>query len=70
MSSSLPTFGKGLFAYLGTKLNFSTPYHPQSDDQKEMVNQVLEDMLHMYMMENPMKWEDYLHSVWFSYNDG
>ena len=59
-----------MFAYLGTKLNFSTAYHPQTDGQTERVNQVLEDMLRMYVMEKPTKWEDYLHLVEFAYNNG
>ena len=29
---------KGLFAYLGTKLNFSIAYHPQIDGQIKRVN--------------------------------
>ena len=53
-------FWKGLFADLGTKLNFSTAYHPHTDGQTERVNQVLEDMLRMYVMDKPTKWEDYL----------
>ena len=63
-------FWKGMFAYLGTKLNFSTDYHPQTDGQTERVNQVLKDMLCMYVMDNPYKWEDYLHLVEFAYNNG
>ena len=63
-------FWKGLFADLGTKLNFSTAYHPQTDGHTERVNQVLEDMLRMYVMDKPTKWEDYLHLVDFAYNNG
>ena len=64
-------FWKGLFADLGTKLNFSIAYHPQTDGQTERVNQVLEDMLRMYVMDKPTKWgEDYLHLVEFAYNNG
>ena len=31
---------------------------------------MLEDMLCMYMMDKPTKWEDYLHLVEFAYNNG
>jgi hypothetical protein len=31
---------------------------------------VIEDMLKMYVMDKPSKWEDYLHLVEFSYNNG
>ena len=61
---------EGSFAYLGTKLNFSTTYHPQTNGQTERVNQVLEYMLHIYVMDKPSKWEDYLHLVEFAYNNG
>ena len=63
-------FWKGLFVDLGTKLNFNTAYHPQTNGQTKRVNQVLEDMLHMYVMVKPAKWEDYLHMVQFYYNNG
>ena len=63
-------FLEGVVADLGTKLNFSTASHPQTNGKIERVNQVLEDMLHMYVMEKPTKWEDYLHLVEFAYNNG
>ena len=63
-------FWKGLFVDLGTKLNFSTAYHPYIDGQIERVNQVLEDMLRMYVIDKPTKCEDYLHLVKFSYKNG
>ena len=48
-------FWKGLFAYLGTKLNLNTAYHPQTNGQTKRVNQMLENMLHMYVMDKPSK---------------
>ena len=43
-------FWTSMFKGMDTKLNFSTTYHPQMDGQTEWVNQVLEDMLRMYVM--------------------
>ena len=63
-------FWKSLFAGLETKINFNTSYHPKTDGQTERTNQVIEDMLRMYVMERPAKWEDYLHLLEFSYNNG
>jgi hypothetical protein len=63
-------FWKGLFRGFGPNLNFSTTYHPKSDGQKERVNHVIENMLRMYVMDKPSKWEDYLHLVEFAYNNG
>lgn len=62
-------FWKTLFKGLDTKLNFSTAFHPQIDGQTERVNQILEDMLRMYVMNQPKKWEEYLHLVEFAYNN-
>lgn len=36
----------------------------------ERVNQVLQDMLQMYVMDKMTKWEDYLHLIEFAYNNG
>ena len=63
-------FWKGLFKGFRTNLNFSTAYHPESDGQTERVNRVIEDILRMYVMDKPSRWEDYLHLVEFTYNNG
>jgi hypothetical protein len=59
-----------LFKGFGTSLNFSTTYHPQLDGQIARVNRVIEDMMIMYVVDKPSKWEDYLHLVEFAYNNG
>jgi hypothetical protein len=63
-------FWKRLFNGFGTNLNFSRAYHPELDGQTERVNQVIEDMLRMYVMDKQSKWEYYPHLVDFSYNNG
>eukprot|EP00253_Pinus_taeda_P005724 PITA_05724 len=63
-------FWRALFAELGTQLNFSTAYHPQTDGKTKRVNQIVEDMLRACVMQKPAQWEDYLHLVEFAYNNG
>jgi hypothetical protein len=63
-------FWKGLFKGFGTNLNLSTVYHLESDGKTKRTNKIIEDMLRMYVMDQPSKWEDYIHLVEFSYNNG
>jgi transposase InsO family protein len=63
-------FWKGLFKGFGMNLNPSTSYHPESNGKIERTSRIIEDMLRMYVMDQPSKWEDYIHSVEFSYNNG
>jgi hypothetical protein len=62
-------FWTSLQSALGTHLNLSTAYHPETDGQTERVNQVMEDMLRMYVMDNQTHWEKYLPLVEFAYNN-
>jgi hypothetical protein len=63
-------FREQLYACLGTHLVHSSAYHPQTDGQTERVNQILEDMLRAYMMENQGSWDKNLPWAEFSYNNG
>jgi hypothetical protein len=42
---------------LGMQLNFNTTYHPETDGQTKITNQILEDMFRMYVMDQQKKWE-------------
>ncbi|MCO5593976.1 hypothetical protein L7F22_047995 [Adiantum nelumboides] len=61
-------FWQAMFQSLGTQLNLSTAYHPETDGQTERVNQVIEDMLRAYCNQQPQKWIKFLHLVEFAYN--
>jgi transposase InsO family protein len=62
-------FWTSLQSALGTQFNVSTTYHPKTDGKTERVNQVMEDMLKMYFMDNQTQWEKYLPLVDFAYNN-
>ncbi|KAA0060413.1 pol protein [Cucumis melo var. makuwa] len=62
-------FWKGLQTSMGTRLDFSTAFHPQTDGQTERLNQVLEDMLRACALEFPGSWDSHLHLMEFAYNN-
>ncbi|KAA3464254.1 DNA/RNA polymerases superfamily protein [Gossypium australe] len=62
-------FWKKLQEALGTKLSFSTAFHPQTDGQSERLIQVLEDMLRCCILEFQSSWEKFLPLVEFAYNN-
>ena len=62
-------FWKKLHEALGTWLNFSTAFHPQTDGQSERVIQILEDMLRGCVIDFRGSWEDYLSLAEFAYNN-
>ena len=54
---------------MGTKLNFSSTYHPRADGQTERTNQILEDMLRAYALQYGTSWDKSLPYAKFSYNN-
>ncbi|GJU13193.1 putative nucleotidyltransferase, ribonuclease H [Tanacetum coccineum] len=53
----------------GTRLKFSTAFHPQTDGQSERTIQTLEDMLRACALEWTGSWDEYLCLVEFAYNN-
>lgn len=62
-------FWKNLQTAMGSKLNFSIAYHPQSDGQTERVNKVLEDLLRACILDFDGSWKDHIYLVEFAYNN-
>nr|GFC83987.1 retrotransposon protein, putative, Ty3-gypsy subclass [Tanacetum cinerariifolium] len=62
-------FWKGLQKAWGTRLKFSTAFHPQIDGQSERTIQTLEDMLRSCALEWTGNWDDYICLVEFAYNN-
>ncbi|GKA88324.1 reverse transcriptase domain-containing protein [Tanacetum coccineum] len=54
---------------LGTRLDISTTYHPQTDGQSEHTIQTLEDMLRACVIDFGGSWDVYLPLAEFSYNN-
>jgi hypothetical protein len=62
-------FWRSLQRALGTRIDMSTAYHPQSDGQSERTIQTLEDMLRACVIDFGGNWETHLPLVEFSYNN-
>nr|GEU59736.1 reverse transcriptase domain-containing protein [Tanacetum cinerariifolium] len=54
---------------LGTQLDMSTSYHPQTDRQSERTIQTLEDMLRACVIDFGNGWKRHLPLIEFSYNN-
>ncbi|GKC73677.1 putative reverse transcriptase domain-containing protein [Tanacetum coccineum] len=54
---------------LGTRLDMSTAYHPQTDGQSESTIQTLEDMLRACVIDFGGSWDVHLPLAEFSYNN-
>ena len=62
-------FWNTFHAELGTRLDLSTAFHPQTDGQCERTIQVLEDMLRACVIEFGGHWDKFLPLAEFSYNN-
>jgi hypothetical protein len=59
---------RDMLSTAGTKLLYSTAYHPQTDGQTECVNQCLEMYLRTAVHETPRQWRRWLPAAEFWYN--
>ncbi|GKA62202.1 reverse transcriptase domain-containing protein [Tanacetum coccineum] len=62
-------FWKALHKALGTRLNLSTTYHPETDGQSERTIQTMEDMLRACVLDFGKNWDRHFPLVEFSYNN-
>ncbi|GKC13912.1 putative reverse transcriptase domain-containing protein, partial [Tanacetum coccineum] len=62
-------FWRSVQKALGTRLNMSTAYHPQTDGQRQRTIQTLEDMLRACVIDFGNGWERHLLQIEFSYNN-
>lgn len=62
-------FWRELFKHMGTKLKFSTAYHPQSDGQTERTNRTLEEQLRAHVNYHQNNWDEHLALCEFTYNN-
>ncbi|GJR18027.1 putative reverse transcriptase domain-containing protein [Tanacetum coccineum] len=68
-SRFISRFRQSIQEALGTRLDMSTAYHPQTDGQSERTIQTLEDMLRACVLDFGGSWDVHLPLVEFSYNN-
>ncbi|MCO5576908.1 hypothetical protein L7F22_030729 [Adiantum nelumboides] len=62
-------FWKAIWENIGTRLQFSSSFHPQTDGQSEIANSVVLDLLKSYISDQKTQWERCLPLVEFAYNN-
>ncbi|GJP81094.1 hypothetical protein CLOP_g11277 [Closterium sp. NIES-67] len=62
-------FWKELMSLLGTKLAMSSAYHPQTDEQTERLNQIVEQLLRAACKDKISKWDLHMPVLEFAYNN-
>ncbi|KAH0706397.1 hypothetical protein KY285_010896 [Solanum tuberosum] len=62
-------FWKSFQKGIGTQVNHSTTFHPQTDGQAERIIQTLEDMLRACVINFKGSWDDHLPLIEFAYNN-
>ncbi|WRX18227.1 Integrase [Theobroma cacao] len=62
-------FWRSLYEELGTHLEFTTTYRPQTNGQSEHKIQMLEDMLRSIMLDFGITWDNKSSLVEFAYNN-
>ena len=62
-------FWQKLQEAMGTRLDFSTAFHPQTDVQSERTIQTLKNMLRMCVLDHGGSWDEHLPLVEFAYNN-
>ena len=68
-SKFLGHFWRTLWKRLGTNLNFSSAYHPQSDGQTEVTNRSLGNLLRCLAQQYGGSWDNILPQAEYAYND-
>ena len=61
-------FWNALWQQLGTKLQMSTAFHPQTDGQTERQNRTLEEMLRAYVSYEQDDWDEHLAAAELAHN--
>ncbi|CAI7854072.1 unnamed protein product, partial [Closterium sp. NIES-54] len=64
----LSNFWQSLFKLHGTRLKFSTAYHPETDGQTERMNRKLEDALRAQVNARQTDWDLHLTAIELAYN--
>ncbi|EGG14714.1 hypothetical protein DFA_10972 [Cavenderia fasciculata] len=61
-------FWEALFKLLGSKLSFSSSFHPQTDGQSERMNRVTNEMMRSHVNYKMDNWVELLPTLAFTYN--